>query len=60
MSFKIHFRCGNPTLRTGVNAVPSGPKSWGGTPHRKGGMLVGNFELNPLRATDLRVAQAFF
>ena len=27
MSFKIHFRCGNPTLCSGVIAVPSGPKS---------------------------------
>ena len=27
MSFKIHFRCGNPPLCRGVKAVPSGPKS---------------------------------
>ena len=27
MSFKIHFRCGNPPLCRGVIAVPSGPKS---------------------------------
>ena len=33
----------------------------GGTPHMKGvGMLVANFELNPLKETDLGVAQAFF
>ena len=33
----------------------------GETPHIKGvGMLVGNFELNPLKETDLGVAQAFF
>ena len=33
----------------------------GGTPHMKGvGMLVGNFELNPRKETDLGVAQAFF
>ena len=30
-------------------------------PHMKGvGVLVGNFELNPLKETDLGVAQAFF
>ena len=28
MSFKIHFRCGNPSLGSGVIAVPSGPKSY--------------------------------
>ena len=27
MSFKLHFRCGNPPLCSGVLAVPSGPKS---------------------------------
>ena len=27
MSFKIHFRCGNPPLCSGVIAFPSGPKS---------------------------------
>ena len=27
MSFKIHFRCGNPLLCSGIVAVPSGPKS---------------------------------
>ena len=27
MSFKIHFRCGNPPLCSGVIEVPSGPKS---------------------------------
>ena len=33
----------------------------GGTSHMKRvGMLVGNFELNPLKETDLGVAQAFF
>ena len=32
----------------------------GGTPHMKVmGMLVGNFELNPLKKTNLGVAQAF-
>ena len=32
-----------------------------GTPHMKGvGMLVGNFELHPLKETDPGVAQAFF
>ena len=40
-----------------VLATPGG----GGAPHMKGvGMLVGNFELNPLKGTDLRVAQALF
>ena len=33
----------------------------GETPHMKVmGMLVGNFELNPLKKTNLGVAQAFF
>ena len=33
----------------------------GGTPHIKGvGMLIRNFELNPLKETDLGMAQAFF
>ena len=33
----------------------------GETPHMKGvGMLVGNFELNPLKETDLGVAQVLF
>ena len=33
----------------------------GGTPHMEGvGKLVGNFELHPLKETDLGVAQAFF
>ena len=33
----------------------------GGTLHMEGvGMLVGNFELNPLKKTNLGVAQAFF
>ena len=27
MSFKIHFRCGNPPLCRGFIAVPSGPNS---------------------------------
>ena len=27
MTFKIHFRCGNLPLFSGVIAVPSGPKS---------------------------------
>ena len=27
MSFKLHFRCGNPPLCSGVIAVPNGPKS---------------------------------
>ena len=32
----------------------------GGTPYMKGvGMLVGNFELKPLKETDMGVAQAF-
>ena len=44
------------------NACNITPKETpGGTPHMKGvGMLVGNFELNPQKETDLGGAQAFF
>ena len=41
--------------------LPSEGERGGGTSHMKRvGMLVGNFELNPLKETDLGVAQAFF
>ena len=41
--------------------LPSEEGGGGGTSHMKRvGMLVGNFELNPLKETDLGVAQAFF
>ena len=39
----------------------SGESKLGGDSHMKGaGMLVGNFELNPLKETNLGVAQPFF
>ena len=50
-----------------INDTPNGEEKWlkwwkgrgggGGTPHMKGvGMIVGNFELNPLKETDLGLA----
>ena len=41
--------------------MPGTPRGGGGTLHMRGvGMLVGNFELKPLKETNLGVAQAFF
>ena len=43
------------------NLPSEGERGGGGTSHMKRvGMLVGNFELNPLKETDLGVAQPFF
>ena len=42
-----------------VSALSGESKLWGDS-HRKGaGKLVGNFELNPLKETNLDVAQPF-
>ena len=58
-----------PAAHTWQNLTQAPPRAryvWtrtdhGGDSHMKGaGMLVGNFELNPRKGTNLGVAQAFF
>ena len=39
---------------------PGPMKPGGNSAYERVGMLVGNFELNPLKEIDLGVAQAFF
>ena len=48
-------------MSTAYVCLRNSAKGEGGNSHVKGaGMLVGNFEIKPLKETNLGVAQAFF